>query len=170
MLIRFVDAVSELAGKLAAWMFFFIGLIVAYEVLMRYAFTPTIWVDEVARVVQIWATFLAAAYVLKHREMVVIEVAFKDHTTVWRRISETFAVLMIIGFSTVAAWYGFDQWLEKTLINDITDSLLGIPKIITLSSIWVGFGLLLLQCLVELFRIWTVGVPAPENDPLHGTS
>ena len=74
-MIKLIDSISEFTGKLAAWMFFAIGLFVTYEVVMRYVFTlPTIWVDEVSRILQIWATFLAAAFVLKHRDMILIEV------------------------------------------------------------------------------------------------
>lgn len=165
-MIRAIDSISDFTGRLAAWMFFAIGLFVTYEVIMRYVFTaPTIWVDEVSRIMQIWATYLAGAFALRHRKMIVIEVFFKDHESLGRRLSESFGLAMIMLFCLVACWYGFDQWLEKTLKNDHTDTLLGLPKWLTLSSIWVGFGLLLLQSLAELARIWTQGVPPSDHSP-----
>lgn len=168
MLLRAIDTLSELTGKLAAWMFFAVGLFVTFEVVMRYVFTmPTIWVDEVSRIFQIWATYLAGAYVLKHRELIVIEVAFKDTETIWRRLVESFAIVVIALFCVVACWYGFDQWLKATMRGHTTDSFLAPPKWLTHASIWVGFGLLLLQCGVEMVRLWTVGLPA--RDARHGT-
>ena len=159
-LIKLIDSLSEFTGKLAAWMFFAIGLFVTYEVVMRYAFTlPTIWVDEVSRILQIWATFLAGAFVLKHRDMIVIEVAFKDPATLARKLTETFALLCILLFCTVACWYGFELWLRATRLGHTTDTFLATPKWITHASIWVGLGLLLIQALAETVRIWTEGVP-----------
>ena len=89
-----IDWLSEQTGKLAAWAFFLVGIFVTYEVVMRYVFTaPTVWVDEVSRITQIWAAYLAGAYVLKHREMIVIDVAFKNPHTLGRRLCETFSIL-----------------------------------------------------------------------------
>ena len=139
MLLRAIDTLSELTGKLAAWMFFAVGLFVTFEVVMRYAFTmPTIWVDEVSRIFQIWATYLAGAYVLKHRELIVIEVAFKDTETLWRRLVESFAIIAIALFCVVACWYGFDQWLKAAQKGHTTDSFLAPPKWLTHASIWVA--------------------------------
>lgn len=164
-MIKLIDRISEVTGRLAAWMFFAIGLFVTYEVVMRYVFTlPTIWVDEVARILQIWATFLAAAFVLKHRDMILIEVAFKDPTTLARKLVETFALLTVLLFCAVACWYGFELWLKATRLGHTTDTFLATPKWVTHASIWVGFGLLLLQALAEVVRIWTLGVPAQGDD------
>ncbi|MBY8977472.1 TRAP transporter small permease [Rhodobacteraceae bacterium NNCM2] len=160
MLIRLADAISEATGRIAAWGFFAIGLIVTYEVVMRYVFNaPTIWVDEISRVAQVWAAYLAMGYAMKHREMIVIDIAFRDHTTLMRRIAETFTLGVIMAVCAVTVWFGFDQWLSKTMMAERTDTFLGMPKWITLASVWVGFLILMVQALAELFRVWTVGVP-----------
>lgn len=164
-MLRVIDAISEWAGRLAAWMFFAIGLFIAYEVFMRYVFVqPTVWVDEVSRIMQIWAAYLAGAYTLKHRDIVVIEVAFRDPGTLARKLTETFALIVIAVFCLAAAWYGFELWWKATQRGHTTDSYLGIPKWLTHASIWVGFGLLLLQSAVEAVKVWTVGIP--ERDVL----
>ena len=166
-MIKIIDQISELAGRFAAWMFFAVGLIITYEVFMRYVFiAPTIWVDETARIAQIWAAYLAGGFALKHREMIVIDIAFRDPTTRMRKIVETFSLIVIVIFCLVAAKYGFDLWLKATLRGHTTDSYLGTPKWLTHASIWVGFGLLLLQALVEIIKVWTIGIP--EKDVLDG--
>lgn len=168
-LVRMIDTISEMSGKLAAWVFFAIGLSITYEVIMRHFFTmPTIWVDEVSRIGQVWATYLAAAYALKNRQLIVVELAFKSPTSPWRKASEIFALLVILCFCLVAVRFGFTEWLGKTLKGARTDTFLGIPKWLTLSSIWVGFGLLALQAMVEIWRIWMFGVPTDKTDPLKG--
>lgn len=157
---HFFDRITNAVGTLAAWIFFVIGLIVTFEVVMRYAFnSPTIWVDEISRVLQIWATCLAAGYALRHRALIVIDVIFSDPQRLGRKICETLAILMIIAFALVVTKYGFDLWLKATLSGHTTDSFLASPKWLTHASIWIGFGMLALQGLVELARIWLVGLP-----------
>ena len=154
-MIKTIDSISEFAGKLAAWLFFAVGFFITYEVFMRHVFTmPTIWVDEVSRIIQIWAAYLAAAFALKHRQMVVIDLIFREEGTPVRKLLDSFALLMIVIFSAVAVYYGFELWLKSTLKGHTTDTYLALPKWFTQASIWVGFGLLLLQSISEGFKIW----------------
>ncbi len=160
-MIRFVDAIAEWTGRLAAWLFFLLGFCITYEVVMRYFFNaPTVWVDEVARVVQVWATYLAAAYVLKHRAMITIDVAFRTQGSLPRRLADTFALLVILLFCAVTVRYGFELWLRSTLRGHTTDTYLALPLWFTQASVWVGFGLLALQGVVEAIKIWR---PDPEG-------
>lgn len=153
---KIVDAVSELLGVIAGWMFFAVGVFVAFEVFMRYVLiSPTVWVDEISRIFQVWATFVAAAYVLKHRQHIVIDLTFRDIHSLQRRVVETFSLLVVVFFGAVAAKYGWDLWLKSTLAGHTTDSYLAVPKAFTQSSIWVGFGLLALQAFVEIYKVWT---------------
>ncbi|MEP0520995.1 MAG: TRAP transporter small permease [Hyphomicrobiales bacterium] len=153
---KIVDGVSELLGVIAGWMFFAVGLFVAFEVFMRYLLiSPTVWVDEISRIFQIWATFVAMAYVLKHRQHIIIDLTFRDINSLQRRVVETFSLLVIVFFGTIAAKYGWDLWLKSTLAGHTTDSYLAVPKAFTQSSIWVGFGILALQALVEIYKVWT---------------
>jgi len=162
-MIKFIDQISEATGKFAAWMFFAIGVFITYEVFMRYVFTaPTIWVDETARIMQIWATYLGAAFALKHRQMITIDVAFRDPGSTVRKIVETFSLLVIIMFCAVATYYGFELWLKATLKGHTTDSYLGTPKWLTHASIWVGFGLLAVQATAETIKVWTIGIDARD--------
>ena len=162
---RFVDRLSDLFANIAAWMFFAIGAMVTFEVLARYLFlSPTIWAEELSQFFQIWATYLAAAYVLRHRKLIVIEFFIVRLSSNWRKVSESFSLLVIIVFSLVAIWYGTEILLESIEQGRNTSTMLGVPKWMTESAIPIGFGLLLAQALVELVRVFTVGV---ENIEAH---
>lgn len=166
-LIRLIDGASEITGKVSAWSLFAIGFFITYEIVMRYVFiAPTIWVDEVSRILQIWVVYLAAAYVLKHREMVTIEIILSDPTTLRRRLAETFAIIMLLIFAGVAMYYGFQLWLKETLAGHTTDTYLAPPLWVTHAPVWVGSALLILQALVELYRVWFVGIP--KDDIMEG--
>ena len=157
---RFIDGISELAGKVSAWCLFLIGFFITFEVIMRYVFNaPTVWVDEISRVLQVWVVYLAAAYVLKHRQMVTIEVILNNPDTFWRRLAESFAIVILFLFAGVACYYGFEIWLKSTLAGHTTDTYLAPPKMLTHAPVWVGSILLILQGAVQLYRVWTGYMP-----------
>ncbi len=163
-MIKIIDTISEFFGKLSAWLFFFIGMIVTYEVFVRYLFdSPTIWVDEVSSITQIWATYIGIAFALKHKDMIVIDIAFKDHNSLIRKILETFSLLVIICFSIITVYYGFEIWLDSTLKGHRTDTFLSLPKWFTQASIWIGFLILFFQAIAEIVKVWTVGIEPNEE-------
>ncbi len=163
-MIKIIDTISEFFGKLSAWLFFFIGIIVTYEVFVRYLFdSPTIWVDEVSSITQIWATYIGIAFALKHKDMIVIDIAFKDHNSLMRKILETFSLLVIICFSIITVYYGFEIWLDSTLKGHRTDTFLSLPKWFTQASIWIGFLILFFQAVAEIVKVWTVGIEPNEE-------
>ncbi len=163
-----IDAVSEFTGKISAWCLFVIGFFITYEVVMRHVFTaPTIWVDEVSRILQVWVVFLAASYALKHRDMVTIEIILSDPNTLRRRLAETFAIFMLLIFAGTAAIYGYELWLKETLAGHTTETYLAPPRWFTDAPVWIGSVLLILQALVQLIRVWTEDLP--EDDVLEGS-
>lgn len=154
--VQTMDTVSEITGKIAAWMFFFTGIIVSFEVFMRYALnSPTIWVDEISRILQVWAAYLAIAYVLKHKAHIIIDITFRDPNSFGRKVSDTFAMLVIIFFCSITVKYGIDIWWKSTMSGHTTDSYLAVPKVFIQSAIWAGFGLMALQSAAEIIKIWT---------------
>lgn len=167
-MIKIIDAITEFFGKFSAWLFFCIGIIVTYEVFMRYVFNqPTIWVDELSSVSQIWAAYIGVAFALKHKDMIIIDIAFRNPHSLMRKILETFSLIIILVFSFVAIWYGFEIWLDSTLRGHRTDTYLALPKWFTQASIWVGFFLLFLQGIVEIVKVWTVGVSEDASEMIR---
>lgn len=144
-------------------MFFAIGLFVTFEVFMRYVLiSPTIWVDEISRIFQVWAAFLAISYVLKHKSHIIIDVTFRDPDSIQRKVIDSFAMLVVIFFCVVVIKLGLAIWWKSTLAGHTTDSFLAVPKAFIQSAIWVGFGLMALQSMAEIIKIWTWD---PRNMP-----
>ncbi len=168
-IIKLVDTISEISGRLCAWMFFVVGFFVTFEVLMRYVFTdPTLWVDETSRVMLVWATYLASAYVLKHRNMITVEILLRNPDSLMRKLAETLAVIMLLIFSGTATYYGFQLWLKSTLAGHTTDTFLALPKWLTHAPVWLGMGLLSLQGLVELYRVWNIDITGSAENRSSG--
>ncbi|PYF82442.1 MULTISPECIES: TRAP transporter small permease subunit [Marinomonas] len=168
MLLRCIDTVSEWTGKLCAWSLFAVGCFITYEVVMRYVFNaPTIWVDEVSRVLMVWSVYLAAAFALKHKEMVVIELVFRTPGTLGRKLSDSFALVFMFIFAVVSCFYGFELWMKSTLAGHTTDTYLALPKWFTHAPVWLGSGLLVLQGIAELIRVWTA---VPNDEEVSGAT
>ncbi len=156
--LRLSDLLSEVAGRIAAWMFFAVGLFISFEVFMRYVLlSPTVWVDEVSRIFQVWGAFLAIAHVHRHRAHIFIDLTFRDPGSIWRKLADSFAEATILFFCAVTVKYGWDLWWKATLLGHTTDSYLAVPLVWVQSAIWVGFGLMALQSLAALIRIWRDG-------------
>jgi TRAP-type C4-dicarboxylate transport system permease small subunit len=164
-MIKRTDALSDLCGRFAAWVFVAIGAMITYEVVMRYLFNaPTIWAEELSRFAQIWATYLAAAYVLRHRQLIRINMLTRRLGPRGRRLAEAFSLVWIALFSAVAIWYGADIALESIRVGRASSTMLGVPRWMTEFAVPAGFALLLLQALVELLKL--KAGPPPEDG--HG--
>ena len=135
-------------------MLFSIGAMITYEVVMRKVFnSPTIWVDEITRFVQVWAVYLASAHILKIRGLITVELFSASLSRNMVRILEIFSLLVIAFFSIIAFYYGLGVVLESIEMGRKTSTMLGVPKWFTESAIPVGFGLLFIQTVVELLKL-----------------
>ncbi len=154
-MIRLIDRLSMAMARLSAWMFFAIGLMVTWEVITRKVFNdPTIWVDEVARFFQIWAVYLAAAWILRNRDLITVEVIPVEGRPLRRRLLDSLSLAVIGVFAAVALWHGVGIVAESVAMGRHTSTMLGAPKWMVESAIPAGFGLLLLQALAEFVKLW----------------
>ena len=150
-----IDRVSDIFGQVAAWMFFAVGGMITYEVVARYVFlAPTIWAEEMSRFFQIWATYLAAAYVLRHRQLIVIEILILRMNERLRRLAQTAALVIMIVFCAVAVFYGTQSMMESIALKRASSTMLSVPLWMTEIAIPLGFGTLMLQALAELGALW----------------
>ena len=148
-LIRSIDRVSDALGRLAGWMYFAVGGMIVWEVAARYVFNaPTVWAEEMARFFQIWATYLAAATVLRHRGLIRVTLAIDRLGERARRIAELFSLAVIAAFCLA--------------VGRTSSTMLDVPSWMTEIAIPAGFSLLLLQCLAEIGRLLAGGA-APES-------
>jgi len=158
---NFMDRLGDRLGVLSAWMFFAVGGMIGYEVVARYVFVaPTIWAEEMSRFFQIWATYLAAASLLHRRELIRITMVTNRLGDTGRRMAEVVSLAIIAAFSAVAIWYGTDILRESIAFGRATSTMLSVPRWMTESAIPLGFGILFLQCLVEIARVLR---PPPED-------
>ncbi|PIE56133.1 MAG: small integral membrane transport protein [Desulfobulbus propionicus] len=152
-MLAFIDRLSTFFGRVSAWLFFAIAGVIVFEVVARYVFlSPTIWGEEMSRFLQIWATYLAAAYVLAQRKLIAIDLVVKKLPPLIQRAAEAMALLVMAVFCLVTCWYGTAVMIDSIRVGRATSTMLSVPYWMTEAAIPVGFGLLLLQILAELYR------------------
>lgn len=149
-----VDRLSRISALFGAYLFFSIGLIIAYEVSARYLFNmPTIWVEEVSRLLQLWGCYLSMAWVLKQRKIIRITILLERFSGIGAKLAELVSITIIALFSLVTVYYATLITYDSVALNRHTSSMLGLPSWLFDASIVVGFLLLFLQCLVEFYKV-----------------
>jgi len=127
-LLRIIDGISRGAAWLAALIFVLVGLFVAYEVVMRYVFRdPTIWVEEVSRILQIYGVYLAAAWLLARREHIRIRLVTGRLPPRGRLWASRFALAFAAAVGGIAAWYGVALMRFSIMMGEVTDTTLALP-------------------------------------------
>lgn len=167
-MLRLIDEISDRIAGLSAVLFFVIGLMISFEVVSRYVFfAPTTWAEEGARLLQLWATFLALGYVLRSDGLIRITVLTELLSAAARRVLEIISLLWILFFCAYAFWLGIDIVAESIRVGRATATMNQVPKFWTESAIPFGFFVLILQALAQLWRQLR---PEPEGHTSDGTS
>lgn len=160
-MLRFIDNLSCYCAKLSAWLFFIIGGIIVFEVAARYIFlAPTVWSEEMSRFLQIWATYLAAAYILQQRQLIAIDIVVQNLPVKMQIACECVALTVIGIFSLVALVFGLETAIESIRVGRATSTMIAVPLWMTEIAIPIGFGLLLLQVVAEFCRTITGKLPS----------
>lgn len=154
-MIRIVDQLSEWLGQLAAWLYFLTGLMISYEVAARYLFNaPTIWAQEIAQLLLLWATFIGIARALKHDQHIRINALDPFIPEAGKRWLRLFGLVFIALLCLLAVIYGGDIFWDSFVRNRSTGTMLNIPNWWTEIVIPLGFGVLLLQAVVEMIKLF----------------
>ena len=156
LLIRFADAASELAGRLAAWLALMLVALVFGLVAVRYLFNIG---SVAAQEAVLWlhgALFLLAlSYALKHGAHVRVDVFSQRWSARTRAWVECAGIaLLLVPLCLFLLWVSFDyvaaSWSQREGSN--SDGLPGWYLVKTL--IPLSTALLLLQAIAEGLRAW----------------
>ncbi len=161
---KFIDTIADFCSKISAWLFFIIGGMIVYEVVARYVFlSPTSWSEEMSRFFQIWATYLAAAAILRQRKLIAIDVFYLKMPRSLQMLCDLLSLAIIGIFSAVACYHGTDIVVDSIRIGRSSSGMLAVPLWLTEIAIPLGFGLLLLQALTEMVRTVSGPGESPQN-------
>ena len=148
---NFYDKIVKYSGYLASALFISIGFIISYEVIMRYVFnSPTVWVNEISRFFQIWATYLALTYTFHKNDFIRITVLYDKVGENGKRILDLISAIFILIFSSFVLYYGWLIAYDPLKVGRTSSTILDVPSFLTELAIPLCFGFLVLRVLLEI--------------------
>ena len=150
---NYYDKIVKYSGYLASALFIAIGFIVSYEVIMRYLFnSPTIWVNEVSRFLQIWATYLALTYSFHKQDFIRITVIYDRLNESGKKILDFISFIFIIIFSCFVVYYGWLIAYDSLKVGRTSSTILDVPSFLTELAIPLCFAFLVIRVILEAIR------------------
>ncbi len=150
---NYYDKLVKYSGYLASALFIAIGFIVSYEVIMRYLFnSPTIWVNEVSRFLQIWATYLALTYSFHKQDFIRITVIYDRLNENGKKILDFISFIFILIFSSFVVYYGWLIAYDSLKVGRTSSTILDVPSFLTELAIPLCFAFLVLRVILEAIK------------------
>ena len=148
---NYYNKLVKYSGYLASALFISIGFIVSYEVIMRYLFnSPTIWVNEVSRFLQIWATYLALTYSFHKQDFIRITVIYDRLNENGKKILDFISFIFILIFSSFVVYYGWLIAYDSLKVGRTSSTILDVPSFLTELAIPLCFAFLVLRVILEV--------------------
>ena len=150
---NYYNKLVKYSGYLASALFIAIGFIVSYEVIMRYLFnSPTIWVNEVSRFLQIWATYLALTYSFHKQDFIRITVIYDRLNENGKKILDFISFIFILIFSSFVVYYGWLIAYDSLKVGRTSSTILDVPSFLTELAIPLCFAFLVLRVILEIIK------------------
>ena len=148
---NYYNKLVKYSGYLASALFIAIGFIVSYEVIMRYLFnSPTIWVNEVSRFLQIWATYLALTYSFHKNDFIRITVIYDRLNENGKKILDFISFIFILIFSSFVVYFGWLIAYDSLKVGRTSSTILDVPSFLTELAIPLCFAFLVLRVILEI--------------------
>ena len=149
----YYNKIVKYSGYLASGLFITIGFIVSYEVIARYIFnSPTIWVNEVSRFLQIWATYLALTYSFHKKDFIRITVIYDRLNDSGKKILDFISFIFILIFSSFVVYYGWLIAYDSLKVGRTSSTILDVPSFLTEVAIPLCFAFLVLRVILEAIK------------------
>lgn len=104
-----IDRLSELTGRLVAWLTLAMVLVTCLVVVLRYVFDiGFIWLQESVTWMHAVVFMLGAAYTLEHEEHVRVDVFYRRFGERGRAVVDLLGVVLFL--LPLCGWIGFSSW------------------------------------------------------------
>ena len=154
-MVSFIERLSIIAGVIASILVGVAIIIVCQMVFIRYVLVgSTAWQTEVVTFSLVGATLLGSAWVMKERGHVAVGLVTEYSAPGARRIMLVLADFVAFVFAAIMFWKGLGMTLEAWHGDWTSDSIYEFPMWIPYLSMPVGFGLLGLQSIACMIKVW----------------
>ncbi|MXN65818.1 TRAP transporter small permease subunit [Stappia sp. GBMRC 2046] len=153
--IRLVTALSRLGGVFAILLTASAALVVTQMVFMRYVLNAsTVWQTEYVIYALVAATFIGSPYVLLEKGHVNVDLLQTGAPENVKRTMKLLSGLVGIAFCALLAYSGWMYFHEAWEGGWRTETVWAIPLWIPLLPLPLGIGLLVLQYIAEIMKLF----------------
>ena len=151
---RILDGMIKIFGIIAGVIFASMALIVTYNVVMRYFLSrPPVWAIEITEYAMVYATFLAAAWVLSVDGHVKIDVVTMMLSRRSQRILSVVVSALGVGTCALLGWFAVKSTHDLFAREVIMMKMMPWPKWVMVAPIPVGILLTLIQFIRNLITL-----------------
>jgi TRAP-type C4-dicarboxylate transport system permease small subunit len=150
---RLIEALSTVAGGIAALSILAAALIVTEGVVTRKVFgVSTTWQIEASVYLLIYACFVGAPLGQKHEHHLNVDLVIYYLSAKVREVILIVVSIIACITSAIIAWYAWPMWWESVVRNDHSGSLWNPPLWVPYFFLPLGLTLLFLQYVVQITR------------------
>jgi len=162
-LLRIIDDISDRSGSIISVLWYFMLIPLILEVILRYGFNrPTIWAHEIAAMVFGAYFMLGAAYCLRHKGHIAVDVLYLRLSERKRAIIDIVTFIFFLAICVTLIWHGGiiarDSW--QTLEH--SNSTFAPPLYYMKTAVPLGTLMLLVQGLAKLIRDFVIAITGKE--------
>lgn len=145
------DKLNIFGGALSGIFILIMGVIVTYEVIMRYFFNaPTIWVLEISILLCIGSVFFAGGYTLKEKNHINVDVLTRRLSRTNQILIELIGLMLSVIYCFVLTWKGGELALTAFRTGEVSPTELNIPVCIPRSFVPFGGALLMIEFIRQI--------------------
>ena len=156
-MIRRIERLVDLVGRATSWLALVIVLLMAVNVVLRYAFSyGSVWGQELEWHLLAPLILFGIAYALLKGEHVRVDVAYAHFTPKNKERVNLVAALLCLAISVLVIWLSLKYVQQSYVIGETSPDPGGLThRWILKALIPVGFVLLALQSVAEIAKSWS---------------
>jgi TRAP-type mannitol/chloroaromatic compound transport system permease small subunit len=142
-----IDRFTDVLGACTSWLALVIVLLMAVNVLLRYAFSVgTVWAQELEWHLLVPLILFGMSYALRHGEHVRVDIVYARLSARRKLIVDLVSALLTVGVAVLIIWFALHYVQQSYVIDEGSPDPGGIPhRFLIKGLIPVGFTLLALQ-------------------------
>jgi C4-dicarboxylate transporter, DctM subunit len=144
---------NYLGGAISGIFILFLGLIVTYEVIMRYFFrSPTDWVNEIASMLCLGSAFLALGYVMQEKAHIDVDFITKRLSKRNQILFSLIGLILSAIYCALLIWTGTEVAFATFRAGEMNPLGLGIPTFILRGFVPAGGIFLLVEIINQVLE------------------
>ena len=163
-ILKVLDSIGDWSGKIVAPIVAIITAILAFEMLMRYAFNaPTVWVHETSQYLFVAYAFIAGAYTFRVGLHVKMDIVYRLFPLRMKATTDLFTSLIGLTYILALIWFGGIEAWESIGARETSTTVWAPPIYPFRAMIPIGAFLMLLQWLAQFLRNLIISVTGKET-------